>query len=291
MEDKYGGTWFAGKPLLGKNVLLVETGEMAAQLRTFILEQGALVKNMPVSRVFPTTYQVEGEERDELSSVLLGMGDIAFGDKTTWVVFTGQAAVEAVWKRMARLGLDARIFFSVGLCVADEAGARELAKFGLVADMRAGVNPSATAWDEIKKRLGSHLNECHFIIFSGDSESDQLRERLEQAGAPCQNVVVYSTCVVNDDETNIRSVFDNCQIDIMPFASRRAVHDFSRLFFDRMAFWFSQANRPLCVALDSDTADEMLRSGIPLDATALEATAIGLVDALVKAVNTKYTRY
>jgi Uroporphyrinogen-III methylase len=291
VEDKCGGTWFAGKPLLGKNVLLVEPGDTTAHLRALIAEQGAVVKNMPVSRVFLSNYQVEGENRDELSSVLLGMGDIAFGGQTTWVVFIGQAAVEAVWKHMARLKLDARIFFGVGLCAADESAARALAKNGLTADMRADATPTGTTWDEIEKRLGDYINECHFIIFSGDNESDRLRDRMESVGASCRNVVVYSTRVVNDDEAGIRSVFDNAHIDLMPFASRRAVHDFSRLFLDRMGFWFSQSDRPLCTAMNSEAADEMLRAGIPLDATALEATPEGLVDALIKAVNTKHARY
>jgi uroporphyrinogen III methyltransferase/synthase len=250
--------WFeAGRPLLGRAVVVTRARAQASQLAERLAQHGAEVVEAPVIR----TEELPAEEVDrELRS--LAEYDL--------VCLTSQNAVTPFWSAAGRQGLDARGLAGVRFAAIGEWTAGHLEATGVRPDV---VPERHVAEGLVEALAGEELEGRRVLIARAETGRDVLPDALRERGAEVDVVALYRTVPVPLDEATRAAA---ARADYVTFTSSSTVRNFAGAIGDR----FPREARVISIGpATSATAREL---GIEVHAEAAKHDVDGLVEALLE---------
>jgi uroporphyrinogen III methyltransferase/synthase len=189
-----------------------------------------------------------------------------------WVVFTSANAVRFTWDRLRTLGLDARAFANSRIAAVGPSTAAVLATHGLTADL---VPHQYDAASLAKALVTRESLPPSVLLPQADNAKSILRDQLRQAGCAVTTAIAYRT--VPEPFT----LDPELPVDAVTFASSATVERFvAGLGRPRVDALLAAGCR--CYAIGPQTAATMTANGLPIAATAEEATIPALVQAVVR---------
>ncbi len=251
--------WFDNRPLSGRRVVVTRSREQVSELSELLARVGAEVVEAPVAR------QEAPLSWDSLDAALRTMPSFR------WVVFTSANAVRFTWERLRALGLDARAFAHSRIAAVGPSTAALLASHGLHADLVPQRYDAASLAGALLTRESLPPS---VLLPQADNAKPVLRDHLSAGGCAVTTAISYRTVpepFVLDPEL---------PIDAVTFASSATVERFvAGLGQERVAALIAGGCR--WYAIGPQTAATMAAHGLPIAATAEDATIAALVQAVV----------
>lgn len=263
--------WFDTKPLFGKRVLVPRTRAQASAFSRRLLEEGADPVEIPTIEIQPL------DDFTDLDPVLTSLS------RYEWVVFTSTNGVEAVFRRLEHLGMDARAFGHTRVCAIGPATASALKERGIVADFI----PSEYVSEAIVEGLGTKgLEGKPILLLRAEEGRAALTSGLFQRGALVEEVPVYRTTLPEDSRENARSLLSDGRIDVVVFTSSSTVRNLIELLDGDI----NPLKSATVACIGPITAQTARESGLEVEVMAKEHTIPGLVEALVEHFSLTETR-
>ncbi|MEA1958406.1 MAG: uroporphyrinogen-III C-methyltransferase [Chloroflexota bacterium] len=253
--------WFDNRPLFGKRVLVTRSRAQAGVLSRLLSGRGADPVELPVVEARDLA------DASELDEMISRISDFQ------WVLFTSANGVDAVWKRMRRMGLDARWFGEIKIGAIGPATADSLESRGL--------HPDFTAHEYTSKGMLEGLAElgvagCRILLPRSDIAPRELIEGLVQLGADPFEVTAYLTAEPAGPPSTGIEMIDNGEIDIVTFTSSSTVANTVKVLDGKI----EAINRAKVACIGPVTASAAEKAGLRVDIIAQEHTVPGLVEAI-----------
>ena len=253
--------WFDNRPLFGKRVLVTRSRSQASVLSEMLAQEGAEPVEVPTIEISPL------DDQSLLDDAIKRL------DSYQWVIFTSTNGVEALFNRLAALGLDARSFAGARVGAIGPATAHSISQRGICADF---VPREYVSEAVIKGLEGMGLEGARVLLPSADIGREALADGLTQLGAQVDQVSVYHTIAPQDSGPRVKTLLSDGKIDVATFTSSSMVRNLiSLLNGDPTALRGAVIG---CIGpITAATAKEM---GLQVDVMARQYTVEGLVEAL-----------
>lgn len=256
--------WFGRLPLRGRKVVITRAESQAADLRDALRARGAEVLDLAAIEIRPAP-------AGPLDRALRNLG------RFDWAVFTSPNGVEAVFRRLERLGLDARAFGGLAVAAVGPATAERLRARGVAADFIPGRFTTEALFEELarKRRLAGR----RFVLFRSDIAPPGLAVRLLQAGAGVVEIAAYRTA----PPAAIRRAWARvakARPDVLTFTSASTVQNLVRAV--GRARLGRLLRRARTVSIGPATTAAMRTARLRIDAEAHPHTMGGLVGAVLR---------
>jgi uroporphyrinogen III methyltransferase/synthase len=161
------------RPLCGRRILVTRAREQASPLAAALRAAGAAVTEAPLARYALPTDLAPLDALIDLTPT------------QDWLVFTSGNGVRLWWERLRARGRDARAVGAVRLAVVGPATARQMAEYGLHADLVGSSDGAALARDLLAVGGGSA------VIPQAGNARPQLAEALRTAGWRVTTALCY----------------------------------------------------------------------------------------------------
>jgi uroporphyrinogen III methyltransferase / synthase len=248
-------------PLAAKRIVVTRAPEQAEAIAHELHRFGAEVISLPV---------VSFAAPEDSAPLDRALGELARFD---WVLFTSQNAVRFVSSRLGQLGLKnvARHVAALGPATAEVA-------------RQEGFRVNYVAANHTSHGLASELQgslKGQRVLFPRSGRSnDHIAIALRESGADVTDVVAYRTVAPETPDQVILDQIRTGSVDVIIFASPSA--------FDNLAYFLGLselvklAETVQFAAIGPTTAKAMRESGVRVHIEAIETSAAGLSDAIVK---------
>ena len=255
--------WFESRPLFGRRIVVTRTREQSSELAATLRQLGAEPVELPVLAI---------QDNPNPQALDWTITQIA---SFWWICFTSAHALRPFFDALRLRRLDARALAGTRIACVGPATARELARYGLTADL---VPERATAAD-LAEALAREVHPGQKVLYvSGHPTSNVLMARLQRAGCEVHQVVVYQA----GPDPEAREVAERVLAegaDAVTFASSATIG----YFLDATG----EAGRRLCetakvLCIGPVTAKAAEAMGIRVDAVAPEASVAGMTSALLQ---------
>lgn len=257
-------TMMRGDVLRRKRVLVTRARAQAGELVRRLQELGAEAVLFPTIDIVPPA--------DHYAALDTALRRLA---SFTWVVFTSVNGVEHVWRRLDRLGLDARAFGRAWLAAIGPATAEELRIRGLQTDIMPQRYVAEALLEALPDPAGQRL-----LLPRAAGAREALRTGLQAAGAEVVEAHAYRTVRAEPAPAALAAL--DAGVDILTFTSSSTVRHFAAQVGRECLQTLAER---ACVAtigpITTGTAREL---GLRVDIEATEYTVAGLVDAIVAAL-------
>lgn len=256
--------WFENRTLFGKRVLVTRSRTQASALSALLRERGAEPIEVPAIEI------QEVSRTRELDQALTELPDY------DWVIFTSANGVEAVWRRLRALGLDARQLGATSIGAIGPATAEALEKIGIFADLlpetftTQGILASIREYDIMGSRI---------LLPRADIAPEDLVDGLLALGAEPQEVTAYVTSRPRSLEPGVREMLQDGRIQVVTFTSSSTVTNLMSLLDGDIGV-LEKAQIACIGPITAATAEE---HGLTADIVAKEQTIPGLVAAIEEA--------
>lgn len=252
--------WFDNRPLFGKRALITRTRVQASKLSLRMESLGAIIVEVPTIEIRPL------DDYSALDNDLKALPDY------DWIVFSSGNAVDAVFKRLDSLNLDARAFAGVRVACIGPATATSLRSHGIVPDLM----PASAAAKSLLDTLASQdMTDKNVLVPKADIGRDTVSTGLSAAGANVSEVVAYRTVTPEGSEELAVDALAK-GIDVAVFTSSSTVENLSRMLGGNLG-GLDDAKIACIGPITAATAGEL---GLSVDIVASEHTIDGLVDAI-----------
>ncbi len=255
--------WFDRLPLFGKRVLVTRPRHQAGDLVRRLELLGA------VPRLLPAVEVREPEDWSAADRALAGLADYH------WLVFTSANGVHALVRRLRQTGRDLRALGPLRLAAIGPATADALRGYHLEPDVVPGRFDSEGLVAALKERVAGR----RVLLARADRGREVLREELG-AVAEVHQVAVYSQADVPGAGREAREVIGRAEADFVTLTSSNIARSVLRSL-DEEARGQIAAGRVRLVSISRVTSADVFALGLPVAAEAAEATADGVVAALV----------
>ncbi len=254
--------WAPIRPLAGQRVLLTTPPPATAELRSLLGDDGASVVALPTIQIEPLS------DPTPLESVLKQFDDFS------WAVFASRSGVDAVFRTLNELDLDARAFGGIQIAALGTGTARALHAHGITPDLL----PEKFVSESVVDALLQHLQQDdRVLVFGAVGGRTVIRDRLLEAGISVTLLDAYRT-VPPPLPTDLLEHALERPPDWVVFTSPSAVKSlFGAL--DRASISLPSTTRLACIGPITTTAIEA--RGLTVSAIAEPHTYAGLVTALV----------
>ncbi|MDY6917287.1 MAG: uroporphyrinogen-III C-methyltransferase [Chloroflexota bacterium] len=253
-------TWFDNRPLFGKRVLVTRSRSQASAFSSLLAERGADPVELPVIETNDVT---DPTALDRAVSGLSGY---------QWVLFTSANGVQAFWKRLRALNMDARSFRDVRIAAIGPATAMALEARGLRADLLPTEHTSEAMAAELAT-VG--IAGDRILLPRSDIAPRDLTDRLVELGAEPVEVSAYLTQPATSASSG-RDMLLEGKIDIVAFTSASTVANLLKaLGNERCAL-----DRAIIACIGPRTAEAAEKAGLTVEVIAPEHTVPGLVKAI-----------
>jgi uroporphyrinogen-III synthase len=244
-------------PLAGRRIVVTRPREYSSALAEKLEQLGATALVMPLLQIEP----MRDADAALLDSVLR---DVAAYD---WIVFTSANGVASVQEHLSRK------LAGVKIAVVGPATAAAVRALGL----EPAFVPENFAAAEIVEGLGE-LEGRRVLLPQADIADPWLADQIRAAGASVDAVVAYRTVAV--DASAIEAAELEHGVDAVMLASGSAARSLAALAakFPGVAKALQQT---LVVAIGPKTAEAAREVALPVGLTADEASAEGIIQALV----------
>lgn len=254
--------WFERLPLKGQCVLVTRPAGHAAELCRALAERGADVIEAPAIEIAPPA------DEATLDAALERIAEF------DWLVLTSPNGVEAVRKRLAARGRDARALAGVKLAALGQATAAALQAGGLRADLVPGEFTTAALGQAL---VAQGLAGRRVLLARSDIAPPDLAETCRQAGAQVAEVIAYRTrCPAGLPRAAEEALRKGC-VDWIVFTSASTVKNFLAMVeeADRLRSCRLAAIGPV-------TAQALRRAGLEPVVVATPHTQDALVEAITQ---------
>jgi uroporphyrinogen III methyltransferase/synthase len=253
--------WFDKQPLFGKRVLVTRSRAQASVLSRMLAERGAEAVELAVIEI------KELADTSELDEAVAHLRDYH------WVLFTSVNGVEAVWRRMRAMGLDARCFGSAKIGAIGPATAERLQELGLYPDF---ISQEYTSESILEGMAQLGVSGCRILLPRSDIAPRDLSEGLTRLGAEPLEVAAYRTVVPDEVAPEGKRRLLAGDIDVITFASSSTVANLVTLLDGNVEI----INKAKVACIGPATASAAEKAGIRVDIMAQEHTIPGLVAAM-----------
>ena len=255
--------WFESRPLFGKRVMVTRSRSQASVLSRMLAEAGA----QPIE--LPTIQTVPPEDYSRLDEAI---GSLPSYD---WVVLTSANGVDALFGRMAALGLDSRALGSVKVAAIGPATAGALGRFGIRADLVPGQYVGESIVAEME-RLG--IQGARILLVRADIGRKTLPEGLSRLGAAVDDVTAYRTVAPEAARRRAAELLAGGTLDLITFTSSSTVTNLLALLDEDT----SLVNELPAACIGPVTASTARQRGLRVEIEAREYTVLGLVRAITE---------
>ena len=232
-----------------------QEGEIAAAVRS----AGGECLNVPLVRIAdPSSWQPLDEA-------------LARADTYDWIVFASGNGVRGFLRRLAALGRDGRGLGTARLAAIGPATARQLEQAG----SRCDLVPAQFSSEGLAAALAMRAVRGRFLLVRADRGRDLLRRDLEAHGHHVDEVVAYENVPLDALSSETLATIDAAPVDWVTLTSPSIAEAAARLFGPRLQDWKIVTISPL-------TSAALARHGLRPTAEAVEATATGMVEAIVR---------
>ena len=205
-------SWFEGRPLFGKRILITRTRKQASVLARLLADEGAIPVELPAIEIEPVA------DRSELEGAI---GRLAAG-YYAWAVFTSANAVEEFFAATESLDLDARVFGQTRVCTIGPGTAAALAVHGI----RANLLPAEFVAESIVEALRPLLHKNDRILVPrAEGARAELIDGLAALGAEVEEVPLYRAALPAKAPPEALDLLRNGEIDIITFTSSSTVRN------------------------------------------------------------------
>ena len=253
--------WFDKQPLFGKRVLVTRSRVQASVLSSMLAERGAEAVELAVIEI------KELADTSELDEAVAHLRDYH------WVLFTSVNGVEAVWRRMRAMGLDARRFGSAKIGAIGPATAERLQGLGLYPEF---ISQEYTSESILKGMAQLGVAGCRMLLPRSDIAPRDLIEGLTRLGAEPFEVAAYRTVLPDSIAAEGKRRLLDGEIDVITFASSSTVANLVALLDGDI----ESINKAKVACIGPATAAAAEKAGIRIDIMAQEHTIPGLVAAI-----------
>ncbi|HEY8477362.1 MAG TPA: uroporphyrinogen-III C-methyltransferase [Chloroflexota bacterium] len=256
--------WFDNLPLFGLRVLVTRSREQAGRLSRLLRDRGADPVELPTIATAPV------EDPSSLDAALRDLGSF------DWVVFTSANGVEACWRRLVAMGMDARAFAGARLCALGPATAEALDRRGL----RADWVPDEYVAEAVLAGLSERVRPGQRVLLPrADLARDVLVDGLRQLGVEVVSVVAYRTVRAEGSKDAARRLLQE-GVDVVTLTSSSTARNLVELLDGDVAL----LRRSTVACIGPVTAATAQALGLRVDVVARTHTIPGLVEALEEAV-------
>ena len=250
--------WFTPLPLHGKTVVVTRPRERAGTLGARLRAQGANVLECPCIET------VELEDVEALNRAL--------GEPYHWVVLTSPAGVHAMVHALARSGRDLRARWGCKFAAVGAGTAKELAQYGISADLVPAVFDGGHLADALLETLRPG---ARVLILRAEQGASELADKLAAAGVAYADVPTYRTEYRAPRADDLRAKLDAGQVDVVTFTSASTVEGFMRALAPADCIAFTA----LCIGQKTAAAAEKYGMRIKI---AKSASIDGMIEALLE---------
>jgi uroporphyrinogen III methyltransferase/synthase len=255
--------WFETRPLLGKRILVTRPRHQAGELAARLEELGAVVSLLPT---------VEIREPVDWGPVDRALGSLSHYQ---WLVFTSANGVDTLIRRLRQIGRDLRALGSLRLAVIGPATADALRRYHLEPDLVPSVYDSENLAIALKK----HAAGQRVLLARADRGRDVLREQLASV-AEVEQIAVYSQVNAVEEGSEALEALRQGQIDAITLTSSNIARSLAHAL-DAATLHRLRTGTVQLVSISAVTSAAIRELGLPVAAEAREATAEGVVQALI----------
>jgi len=235
--------WFEDRPLLGKRIVVTRARQQASELVQSLTDLGAAVLECPTIEIVPPP------DWSGLDRSIERMKDYQ------WIVFTSVNGVGYFFNRLFKLGKDVRSLGHVRTAAIGPATAARLAEFGLSTDI---LPESYRAESVIEAFEKEDVGGQRILLPRAAEARPILPAELIKMGAAVDEIPVYQTRAVEDEEGLLETELEAGRIEMVTFTSSSTVRNFKALIPEDR---FSSLTQNLIVAsigpITSGTATEL----------------------------------
>ncbi len=250
--------WFTARPLHGQRVLVTRPRGQIDTLARRLEELGAGVLTQPAIEIVPP---------HDWSPVDTAIERLSQYD---WIVFSSSNGVQAFLNRLTTVGRDLRSLARAKLAAIGPATAEALAACHLTVD----AQPREYRAEALAETLAPEARGKRFLLIRASRGREVLAERLREAGATVDQVVVYRSLDVEQPDPDVAAVLKAGRVDWITVTSSAIARSLVRLFGDDL-----RAAKLVCIS--PLTSETLVDAGFPVAAVATEYTTDGIIDAIV----------
>lgn len=251
-------SWYGGKPLSGKRVLVTATDQMAEKVCRTLEDEGAEAIRFSLIHTEPLY-------TEELKT---GVENL---EHYSWVVFTSRNGVDIFFDYLLSRGKDIRSLAGVKFGVIGEGTKRALAARGICADFvptRYSSKDMASEWVPTLHR-GDRV-----LMLRAEEASLELNRALTDAGIDYTAAALYHTAADTRKGEELNRLLQ--QVDYVTFASASAVKAFASMVDGSTG---DLTAKIVCIGPVTEKAAEA--AGFAVHQSAVEYTAEGIRDVLL----------
>jgi len=270
------------KPLLGIRVLIGRARHQAGALSTQLRQLGAQVLEIPFIEVRPP------RSFRPLDTALKNLPTY------DWLILTSVNGVDAMWKRMQKLGTDNRQLRTenwelrtgspLHIAAIGPATQKAIEQRGIQVD----IVPKEYVAESVVRALKNKVQGKRVLLVRAKVARDVIPNELRRAGAHVDVVEAYETVVPQSSRTRLRAALSNPRRrpHLVTFTSSSTVRNFVDLIGSRTAKSRARLLGGILMSSIGPVTSSTLRDlGLPVDIAAKEFTIPGLIAAIVAAVH------
>jgi len=269
------------KPLLGIRVLIGRARHQAGALSTQLRQLGAQVLEIPFIEVRPP------RSFRPLDTALKNLPTY------DWLILTSVNGVDAMWKRMQKLGTDNRQLRTenwelrtgspLHIAAIGPATQKAIEQRGIQVD----IVPKEYVAESVVRALKNKVQGKRVLLVRAKVARDVIPNELRRAGAHVDVVEAYETVVPQSSRTRLRAALSNPRRrpHLVTFTSSSTVRNFVDLIGSRTAKSRARLLGGILMSSIGPVTSSTLRDlGLPVDIAAKEFTIPGLIAAILAAV-------
>ncbi|WP_102398841.1 uroporphyrinogen-III C-methyltransferase [Haloimpatiens massiliensis] len=260
LRDKLN--FFEKKPLFGKNIVVTRARTQSSKLVEELKSLGADVVEFPTIKIKEI---IPNEQLDNSIRCL---------KEYSYVVFTSINGVNIFFKRLMNLGFDSRVFGGTKIVAIGSSTAKELTKYGLIAD----IVPDKFVAEELFKELENVITKEDKVLIPRASEAREIL--VEKLSKLCfvKEVKIYDTVAGEGKREKIIELLKDGKIDYITFTSSSTVKNLVKILGEKNLSLLDGVKLMSIGPITSKTIEEF---GLKVYREAEEYTISGLVHSLL----------
>jgi uroporphyrinogen III methyltransferase/synthase len=255
-------SWFEGRPLFGKRVLVTRPRHQAGDFIRKLELLGAVPLVLPAVDILPPASWAEVDDHlDRLSDY-------------DWLVFTSVNGVNSLLGRLRETGRDLRSLGGIKLAAIGPSTAEALRAFRLDADLV----PTAYRSEALAAALAPFVAGQRILLARADRGRDVLRQELAKV-ASVDQVAVYRQIDAVPGDGPVHDAVRRGEIDFVTLTSANVARALLRSL-DEIGRARVHSGDMRIVTISPVTSAAVVELGLPVAAEASEYTTDGLLEAL-----------
>ncbi len=256
--------WFEHQPLFGRRVLVTRPRHQAGEMVHRLIDLGA------VPFVLPSVEIREPADWTPVDQAIRTLRQYA------WLVFTSANGVLAFLGRLDKIGLDLRALGSIRIAAIGPKTAQALQSWHLQPDLV----PARFQSEDLAEALVTQIRPGQRILLArADRGRDILRQQLESI-AEVEQIAVYSQVDVVEIDDEVMGALRRGEIEFITLTSSNVANSLLERL-DATCRRRIEAGEIKLVSISPVTSETVKQMGLPIAAEATQATAEGVIEALV----------